>query len=212
LYEQSFVERALIWLKTQSPAKYLTSSALLLAAFDTFVRPISLTALGLIVLAGVPWLIPILKHSDWPLKSMKLPGGVEFEFSELMQIGEQAESAGLLKQPEHKYSFEAIFYDDPNLAMAGLRIELEKRLVELAQIGQVDIKTRGIGRLVRALEQHGALDHQEVSVIADLMPTLNKAVHAQGLDERAFDWAIEVGPQLLAGLDEKIQNIVEACT
>ena len=37
---------------------------------------------------------------------MKLPGGVEFEFSELKQIGEQAQSVGLLRRPEQKYSFE----------------------------------------------------------------------------------------------------------
>ncbi len=45
-----------------------------------------------------------------------------------------------------------------------------------------------------------------------LLPTLNKAVHAQDLDARAFNWAMDVGPQLLAGLDAKIQNIVESVT
>ena len=57
-----------------------------------------------------------------------------------------------------------------------------------------------------------ALDQQEISVIADLMPTLNNAVHAQDLDARSYKWAIEVGPQLLAGLDAKIQNINESIT
>jgi hypothetical protein len=119
----------------------------------------------------------------------------------------QAASAGLLQPAEHRYSFQAILDQDPNLAVAGLRIELERRLRELGEMAGVDASRAAIGRLVRALEEKGALDRREISVIADLVPTLNKAVHADDLDWRAFDWAMDVGPQLLAGLDAKIRNI-----
>lgn len=203
-------ERALAWLRELSSAKRLSFAAMVLAAFDTFIYPISLTALGLLALACLPWLIPLVRSSEWPLKSMKLPGGLEFEFNELEQIGANAKSAGLLKPAKQKYSFEAIFDQDPNLAMAGLRIELERRLLELGQIARIDITEKGLSRLVRSLEEVGTLDRREVSVIADLLPTMNKAVHAQDLDMRVFGWAMETGPQLLAGLDAKIQNIRES--
>ena len=183
----------------RNPIKFLSVAAIVLAFTDTFIHPVSLTALGLLVFAGLPWLIPLARFSSWPIKSMKLPGGVEFEFSELKQIGEEAASAGLLKPAEDTYSFQTIYDQDPNLAVAGLRIELEKRLREIGKIAGIDVNRTGIGQLVRALDRNGALDRSEVSVIADLMPTLNKAVHADDLDARAFDWAMDVGPQLLAG-------------
>lgn len=38
----------------------------------------------------------------------------------------------------------------------------------------------------------------------DLVPLLNRAVHAEEFSGEAADWAIQVGPSLLAGLDFRI--------
>jgi hypothetical protein len=200
-------DSALAWIRKQGTAKHFSLAAVVLAFVDTFIHPISLTALGLLVLASLPWLIPLVRSFDLPLKSMKLPGGVEFEFNQLEQMREQAASAGLLRPPEHEYSFQTIFDQDPNLAVAGLRIELERRLRELGKIAGINVSRTAIPHLVRALGENGTLDRSEISVIADLLPTLNQAVHAHDLDTRAFDWAMDVGPQLLAGLDAKIRGI-----
>jgi len=35
---------------------------------------------------------------------------------------------------------------------------------------------------------------------------LNSAYMEQKFDKRAFDWAVEIGPKLLQGLDEKIEK------
>ena len=35
---------------------------------------------------------------------------------------------------------------------------------------------------------------------------LNSAVHGAEVDRRAADWAIEIGPKLLASLDDKIET------
>jgi hypothetical protein len=200
----------LAWIRKQGAAKHLSLAAVVLAFVDTFIHPISLTALGLLALAALPWLIPFVRSFNLPLKSMKIPGGVEFEFNQLEQISEQAAKAGLLRPAGNKYSFQTVFDEDPNLAMAGLRIELERRLRELGSIAGINVSRTAILHLVHALEGNGTLDRSEISVIADLLPTLNQAVHAHDLDTRAFDWAMDVGPQLLAGLDAKIRGIKEA--
>ena len=203
-------DSTLAWIRKQGAAKHFSLAAVVLAFVDTFIHPISLTALGLLALAGLPWLIPFFRSSDFPLKSMKIPGGVEFEFNHLEQISEQAAKVGLLRPAGNKYSFQTIFDQDPNLAMAGLRIELERRLRELGRIAGIPASRTAILHLVHALEGNGTLDRREVSVIADLLPTLNQAVHAHDLDTRAFAWAMDVGPQLLAGLDAKFRGIKEA--
>jgi hypothetical protein len=206
------LERGLVWIRRLSSLKVLSLAAVTLAFVDTFIHPISLTALGLLAVAGLPWLLALVRSPDWPLKSVELPGGVKVEFNELKQIGEEAADAGLLGAAQHQYSFQAIFDQDPNLAVAGLRIELERRLRELGQRAGVNTDRTAVGYLVRQLEDKHALGRRELSVIADLIPMLNKAVHADDLDPRAFDWAMDVGPQLLAGLDAKIRDFRTSCT
>src|SRR5438046_619352 len=80
--------------------------------------------LGLLVLALVPWLGPLLK-------SIELPGGLKLEFRELMQSGQRVERAGLVAAAAPADAPE-VGLDDPKLALAWLRVEIEKRLRALA--------------------------------------------------------------------------------
>ena len=76
----------------------------------------------LIGIAIIPWLSPLFKSIEIP--------GLKIEFQELEKIKNKAKELGLVinvpveKQP----SYLQIAKDDPNLALAGLRIEIEKRL------------------------------------------------------------------------------------
>jgi hypothetical protein len=97
------------------------------------------TTVMLIALALVPWLGSVLK-------SVELPGMIKFQYRDLQRAKRSAEEAGLLSPaatPERgkEYSFQQIAGDDPNLALAGLRIEIEKRLRQIAE-------SRGIEPLV----------------------------------------------------------------
>jgi hypothetical protein len=159
----------------------------------------------LLVIALLPWLIPLVK-------SMEFPGGWKVEFQELEKAKKKAEKAGLLSTYKNKrkkrpsYSFESILADDPNLALAGLRIEIEKRLVQLASMNHLDVRKAGIGQLLRLLSQKQILTPDETSAFADLSNLMNAAVHGADVDRRAADWAFDIGPILLQGLDEKIQK------
>ena len=67
-------------------------------------------------------------------------------------------------------------------------------------------KGLGLGRLLQGLSAKNAISPNEQSVLRDLAGLLNQAVHGEDVDPRAAQWAIEVGPRLLAGLDERVSR------
>jgi len=159
------------------------------------------TTLGLLLIAFVPWLAPFLK-------SIELPGGLKVE---LQGIGERAKNAGMLASgeldsPKPAFSFQIVAESDPNLALAGLRIEIEKRLVLLAEANDIGPGNRGLGYLLRELNQRSILSAEERSVLADLISQLNSAVHGASVTKESLDWALEVGPKLLLSLEERISK------
>jgi hypothetical protein len=162
---------------------------------------IDAVALVLIVVAVVPWLAPLFK-------SVQIPGGWKVEFQELQAVAAKADDAGLLSpapaRQEEEYAFQSVAQRDPNLALAGLRIELEKRLVRLAEAHDVGTTMQGMGRLLGELARRGILSEDEESVLSDLVHLLNAAVHGASVDPRATEWAMDVGPQLIQSFEEKL--------
>lgn len=187
--------------------RQVVSLGALLLALAHIIWPqlaIDAVALALIVIALLPWLAPLVK-------SLELPGGWKVEFQELQQAASRAETAGLLaprpSQREAAFSFQSIATRDPNLALAGLRIEIEKRLSSLAEIhGLSARRPMGVGQALRALVQSEVLTNEERSILADMVNMLNSAVHGAEVDSRAAAWAIDVGPRLLASLDERVSE------
>ena len=182
----------------------VTLSAILLALVHLIWPSISIDAitLALIVIAILPWLAPLVK-------SLELPGGWKVEFQELQRAASRADTAGLLaaepSKAEESFSFQSISKRDPNLALAGLRIEIEKRLAKLAEVSGIEQRRpMGIGQLLRALAQREVLTNDERSILADMVNMLNAAVHGAVVDQRSADWAIDIGPRLLTSLDERI--------
>ena len=183
----------------------VTLAAILLALAHVIWPGISIDAitLALIVIAILPWLTPLVK-------SLELPGGWKVEFQDLERVKSRADTAGLLaakpSKAEESFSFQSIAERDPNLALAGLRIEIEKRLAKLAEVSGIEQRGRamGVGQLLRALTQHEVLTNDERSILADMVNMLNAAVHGASVDRRSADWAIDTGPRLLTSLDERV--------
>jgi hypothetical protein len=186
--------------------RQVVSLGALLLALAHIVWPqlaIDAVALALIVIAILPWLAPLVK-------SLELPGGWKVEFQELQKAASRAETAGLLAaepaEPEVLFSFQSIANRDPVLALAGLRIEIEKRLVQLTEARNLNVSRRplGVGQLLRLLALAEVLTNEERSILADMVNLLNSAVHGAEVDPRAAAWAIDVGPRLLTSLDERV--------
>jgi len=161
--------------------------------------------LTLIIVAIIPWLAPLFK-------SLELPGGLKFEFQELKRVEKEAKAAGLVTdepvKAKQKYIFMELADSNPQLALAGLRIELEKSLKALAEQhraeGYVESKHTSISRIMRDLYEKQILSHQENAALADMIGTLNRAVHGEELDHRATQWVIDIGPQVLDGINRKL--------
>lgn len=193
----------------------VTLAALVLALVHILFPNIAIdgVALTLIVIAIVPWLAPLFR-------SLELPGGWKVEFQDLQKVAAKADDAGLLVRPaaaaphaagdaveaSPQYAFQSVADRDPNLALAGLRIELEKRLVELCRQHGIGTSMQGMGRLLRELAKIGVLNADEEAVLADLVHMLNAAVHGAEVDPRATEWAMDVGPQLILAFEEKLRG------
>ncbi len=76
--------------------------------------------------------------------------------------------------------YRALADQDPVLALAGLRIEVETMLKNLAKGFKVSIKENmGAGSIVRKLHQGGAITSRQADLISEILALANSAVHGQ---------------------------------
>lgn len=165
--------------------------------------------LGLLALSATPWLIPLVRL--WKNVDLELPGGVKVRLEDFRALEEQAARANLVK-PEVAKADDAslplyltIAEEDPNLALAGLRIEIERRLVGIAEGAGIDARRRrGIGDLMHQLVRREVLNATEFSILKEMLRLLNAAVHGAKVEPEAADWALSLGPRFLASLDDRV--------
>ena len=160
--------------------------------------------LGLLLVALLPWLSGLIKSAEFP-------GGWKIEFRDVQSAG-----AKIIKQPDAAHltadaapadiprpSYLDISNRDPNLALVGLRIEIEKHLRALARQYEIP-ETGSLIRLLEELRVRGVLNDRSVSGLKDLVMAGNQAAHGAEVDPSAAAWALEYGPQVLAILDAKL--------
>ena len=189
------------------PIQFLISAIAIVLVIVHIAWPnltVDLITVALLVIAIVPWLGTLFRV-------IELPGGVKIEYHELQKVTDSAKKAGLLKKKSTKGTrsikkpvYQEIALEDPNLALAGLRIEIEKRLIEIANSREIKVDKTGISTLSRILREQGILTPQEHSVILDMVILLNSAVHGAKVNNDATKWALDTGSQILHALDEKI--------
>lgn len=186
---------------------YVTLGALVVA-FGHLVFPglaIDGITVALVVIALLPWLTPLIKSLD-------IPGVGKIEFQDTQKVRARASNAGFLSASpipsEETFAFQSLVEQDPNLALAGLRIELERRLVRLAQASGIEQRRpQPMGRVLRQLTDASILSTDQSLVLQDMSHLLNGAVHGAEVDKRVAQSAIETGMHLLATLDERISEV-----
>jgi hypothetical protein len=72
--------------------------------------------------------------------------------------------------------------DDPNLALAGWRIDLEQTLRDLAEHYGIQERRAGVGQLLRLLSQREVLNPGAIPRLEDLLSLANQAVHGAQVD------------------------------
>jgi len=195
-------------LKNETWLKAVVSSAALAALVVHLVFPtlrIDAVSLGFLTLAVLPWLSTLIKSAE-------LPGGWKIQFQDVKDAAEKitgdaaSQVAGTAEKPEAKYLL--IAQDDPNLALVGLRIEIEKRLRALAQ--RVGItRSLPLPRLTEELQEKGLLDPKAASGLKDLIAYGNQAAHGVHIAPAVALSAVEYGPNVLAVLDGKLASVDE---
>jgi hypothetical protein len=159
--------------------------------------------LTLFVISILPWLSSLFK-------SIELPGGLKVQYQDLEKIEDRAIQSGLITTEidkiDESYSFQTVASKDPNLALAGLRIELEKRLMHLASTRHLPINKKGLHALLEVLNHNELINGSEKALLSDLVALLNSAVHGATVDSSALDWALEIGPKILNALEARSQS------
>ena len=195
-------ERILRWV--------LTLGALIVAVVHV-TRPqlaIDGVTLALIGVALLPWARTFLE-------SLELPGGFKVQYRHVQSAGQALIDAAAEVQPPgevgqvlpERPAYLEVASSDPNLALVGLRIELEKRLRDLARrsgISEADRLT--LRRLLDLLRNQDVLGQKEAAALADLIASGNNAAHGANVEPSVSAWAFEVGPSILSYLDRKLNE------
>jgi hypothetical protein len=94
---------------------------------------------------------------------------------------------------------------DANLALVGFRIEIEKRLRELANNKGLD-SSLTLSAILRELRQRQLLPWRVGSALSDLIALGNQAAHGDSVEPQAAEWVFEEGPEVLAALDRMLRG------
>jgi hypothetical protein len=162
-------------------------------------------ALFLIMICVIPWLGGIFK-------SIELPGGTKVEFREkLIKAMKQLESTGLLQESPTLISdplYIEILAKDPNLALAGLRIEIERKLRYIA--GFLDLGSQinlNLRQMVESMGKEGLFTPIQIDALHGILRSLNRVVHGDTVSLKDAEEIMPQGKRLLAALDKRIKKL-----
>lgn len=86
---------------------------------------------------------------------------------------------------------------DPNLALAGLRMEIETLARNLAQGFKLNISDRDSGgRLLHRLHDHSAITHEQLQLAQKVLKLCNAAIHGQIVSREEADEVIGIASVL----------------
>ena len=146
-------------------------------------------SLGLIIVVILPWLSSLIESAEFP-------GGWKIKFRDIQQAGAKitggedtssttstttTSTTTTTLPPEaleekRKSSFLYLMDHDPNLAIVGIRIEIEKRIRELAEIEGLKL-SQPLSRLLRELQFRGVLNQTVFTGLQEIVMAGNQAAH-----------------------------------
>ncbi|MET0076406.1 MAG: hypothetical protein ABW130_19330 [Candidatus Thiodiazotropha lotti] len=198
--------------------------AIAVAAAHMFLPSVTIDAitLTLLVLAAFPWLLPYIKDFE-------IPGVVKISLPETKAATDKLKKDYIIKAkpaefkltthpatitatpeaPTEQQALESTFQSlrrisetEPNLALVGFRIEIERRIVRLAQIFDLNTDRIGLSRLVRELVKREIISNDAGSGLTELIALGNQAAHGADVTREAADWVLDVGPSILTQLED----------
>lgn len=162
-------------------------------------------SLGLLLIAILPWLAPLIKAAE-------LPGGLKITFQDIQEAAERVAGDApevVARVSEGEPSYLIIADQDPSLALVGFRIEIEKRLRALAEHTGIP-KSRPLTQLTKELQERGVLSARSAGGLLDLIALGNQAAHGVEVSPNAALSSMKIGPRVLEVLDGKLRSIGKA--
>lgn len=165
--------------------------------------------IALIILAFLPWLPSLIKE-------ITLPGGTKITFRDLKEPSENIIEEGKSEDIEPKFDeddlkrqkqLEYSIMENPSLALVSVRIEIEKRIRELAQIHLKPERIISLKRTVSELVKKQILSPSITGSLLELIHFGNKAAHGEEVSDDVVDWALEYAPKILSILDQYIDKV-----
>lgn len=168
----------------------------------TFIKPelnVNNFTVALIIVAFLPWLTSMIQ-------SAKFPGGWEIEFQDVQSAGKKiTKDMFAMQAEEDQTSFLKALDLDSNLALVGLRIEIEKRLLKIGELNDIP-EQKSLKRLFAELGKRKILPENTLNGLHELVMAGNQAAHGAKVEKGVANWAINYGTQVLSVLDFKIQE------
>jgi hypothetical protein len=97
-------------------------------------------------------------------------------------------------------AIKALAESDPVIALAKIRIELEKLLGRLARFNSIAVKGFALGALVNQLTNQEIVSHDIGKALREVIALCNRAIHGEAISEEGARTIIGVGVELLQGL------------
>lgn len=96
---------------------------------------------------------------------------------------------------------------DPVIALAKIRIELEKILNRLARSTSIETKrTIPLGRLVNILVNHEVISQQIGKSLSEVISICNRAIHGEYISEENTNTIIDISIELIENLHWSVQE------
>jgi hypothetical protein len=159
----------------------------------------------LVLIMILPWLIPYVK-------TVKFPGGGEIDFKdEAQHIKSLVKKSKISKvvtlreehvaQPQLKPTYTDLVMVDPNLALASLRIDIERKLRGIAIKKGLPVEKESIKDLLKVLSLKRILGHSESETLSLITNVCNRAVHTEKIDTATALRILDLGKSVLSYLD-----------
>lgn len=161
---------------------------------------IDTTTIALIIILIFPWLLPYIR-------TLKLPGGTEVTFKEEVRELERLSARSPISSAADRApivpSRLQLLTVDPNLALASLRIEIERKLRDIARQRNLRVASERVSlrRVLNTLHSEKIIATREFKILNVIIDICNRAVHAEKVETTTASEILDIGESALLYLD-----------